>query len=339
MANDAELQQALKKFNEQIVLVKQTNLPSDVDVYTRTAYGKLSYEAEQGNALRIEEVNQHIAFLTNLMELQQAIDDPENDPVRYSSPSNNKNIQNLIKEFIPTIKQAIVKACRALEADYMTDGIDRMTTLIFLRDTIKHTTDLVKDKAKDPSEIRRLLNDARKVTENRFLKYAQKNSQFTALLGILSIATGIGFVIGGIAALAAGAVVAAIPMIAAGVMLALLGKKLLKVAEISIRNQADNSERISLRKVRLSEYGEALNRIGKTKKTFNQLTIADTVLTNSSLAYEPPPPYSLSDPLPNRNAAPIFFVSKSPNTPEPSAPPMDDLPSYESNPKLRRFSK
>jgi hypothetical protein len=335
MANDTELQQALEEFDELIKLTKKTNLPSEVDVYTSTAYNKLAYEAERGNALRIEEVKQHIAFLTNLMELQQAIDDPQNDPVRYSSSNNNKNIENLIKEFIPTIKLAIVKACRALEADYMTIGTDRITTLIFLRDSIKHTTDLVNDKAKDPSEIHRLVDDAKKVTENRFLKYAQKNPEFTAFLGILSIASGIGLVIGGIAALAAGAIVAAIPMIAAGFMLAMLGKKLMSVAEMPFGTQADYGERIARKKVRLSEYGEALNRIGKTKKTFNQLALVDTVLINANLAYEPPPPYSLSEPLIHtKKRVPTFYASKSSNTPEPSAP---EPPQYEPNPKLRRY--
>jgi hypothetical protein len=289
MANVTEVEEALKKFEEKAKLAKKLGLPGEAEAYANQVIFHRRYPDPENVALQLEEINLHLVFLTNIIELHQTINDPKNDPAKLY-PLVGKETQNLINEFVPTIQKVIAKSCRALEADYMTSRDDRMKTIAYLGTAIQHTTDMVKDKNKDPSEIRRLLHDASQVKQNFVLRAAKRNPEFTAFLGLFSIASGIGLIVGGVAACTLpGGLIVGIPMIAAGVMLAIFGKKMLTAADVQLTRHQHISEGIARRKVRLAEFGDNIKKLATSKQTLNTFEITDTVLTNATLVYQPNP--------------------------------------------------
>ena len=142
-----------------------------------------------------DEIKQLTEFLTNLIALKRAADKPENNPRQFPELQNfndqqAKTVKAEVAKFIPNVHKILEHAVGSVRIDFIDLRLtheERSESLALVTNTLRHATELVESKFKDPKKIKTVLDDANLIAQPKILKYCLKNPERTGFVGLVML--------------------------------------------------------------------------------------------------------------------------------------------------------
>jgi hypothetical protein len=226
----------------------------------------------------VEMLNIHTQLLKNLILLENALTNPDNNPELLSVVIESKDpkVKKMAAEFVPTLLEMKIEVERVLANSHASIK-NRTSALTFLANATHDLTDLVNDKFQNPEKVKKVFDHANFVKAGPVAKFLKKNPVFTTFVGLILFATAISLTLIGALALPVG-VLPGVPMIAAGAALFAISKAIFKAGSLSFKDE----DYKPTESYHLAIIGDHLNKIAKDKKTVNGFIQAEKTLNEAS---------------------------------------------------------
>ncbi len=190
----------------------------------------------------LKEMNQHIELLEKIIALQQALSNPENDPVallKKQHPPVDPSVVEKAAQFIPTIEQALKQSLDLYENEicdwYSCDSLEilakRSALLGFLSEAVEKTTALVQDHSGSTKTAQALFSTIKLEKKGKIHQLCLAHPDLAECLSAYSSAIGISLLITGVLVTAIpvlGGPLTGLPLMAAGLGLLTLSASLAK---------------------------------------------------------------------------------------------------------------
>jgi hypothetical protein len=245
---------------------------------------KREHDADNNETKKLTE------FLKNLIALKISADNSENNPLTLLKNLKNKEAEKVrvkAKDFTSSINEIIKHAIGAVRMD-CEGGIlttkERCDSLDSISNTLKHATQLVESRFKEPNKIKIVLDDANIISKPKLVQYCLKNPERTALVAAFIQLASIGLmVLGAIKCATVVGMPVGVGMIAAGLALMPLAIKLIRLA--GVKPEASNPEAsraYNSRDFNLAKMGDGLKALAKSTELGNVFSNAYNALKKAA---------------------------------------------------------
>jgi hypothetical protein len=299
--NGSAAERAMKEFSSTIAIAKKNKIKHFLKYGQRyeNYYKKLlalDGKLFQEDVFLLEKLQQHTYLVKQMIELHAAMINPANEPrvdsknilVKPRSLFQNANVKQLAaarakaKEFIPLVKKVFAQAC-TVQLRNLNHSATDLPTLTYLADALNSVTALVKDKTKSPDLIESVVfQSSMAIMSKKMRKICLSHPRLVTFAGLLTMTVAAAIMIAGGMACSTGiGFKLGLPLIAAGAGLFFIGKKLKDMVPYY-----RTVKELDKRDLKISKFGEALEKIAHTKQTVDTYKDAEKLLKKVQPLYD-----------------------------------------------------